>query len=460
MEGIKKFKVNTEGLSQKEKVLLEKLVSAAELINPIYLKQKNKKYPRNSFYPSDADKEEIEKAAKDDPDILDPYTMVERNKSGKLVAIPFHEKFKEELKPVVKLLKEAADISGDKSFSKYLETRANSLLNGDYKKSMITWLKTPACKISIMIGPIERYLDQMFFRKCAYQAWVGIMDEKRTKQAQMFKKMILTGQRKILPGAEKIDVRKLVIRIDQAVIYSGQKADSMPTGTNLPNNVKLMKKYGSKLTIFTTPLDLKFREDHFPIFKAIFKKDFQKPYSEEELYEASLYCILLHEIAHSLIRYKDAEKRLKDLFPVFDELYAYVLGIKACGTLLLKDALSQKELEAIIIMHIARNFTWWLDSFSNPAALAYAKGSAIAQNFYLKEGAIKEKDGIFFPDFAKLLICIAELCSQLDYYMALGNYKEAENFVKRYSSPEVFEKFSSRLKGHYSQLAQEKDGSF
>jgi len=458
MEGIKKFKVNTEGLSQKEKALLEKLVLAAELINPIYLKQKNKEYPGNNFYPLDADKEEIEKAAKDNPDILDPYTMVERDKSGKLVAVPFHEKFKEELKPVAKLLKEAADISGDRSFSKYLKIRADSLLNGNYKKSMIVWLKTPPYKISIMIGPIERYLDRMFFRKCAYQAWVGIMDEKRTKQAQMFKKMILTGQRKILPGAAKVNVRKLVIRIDQAAIYSGQKADSMPTGTNLPNDVNLMKKYGSKLTIFTTSLDLKFKEDHFPIFKAIFKKDFQESYSEEELYEASLRCILLHELSHSLIRYRDAEKRLKDLFPVFDELYAYVLGIKACGTLLLKDALSQKELEGILIMHIARNFTWWLDSFSNPAALAYAKGAAIAQNFYLKEGAIKEKDGISFPDFAKMLICISGLCSELDYYMALGNYKEAKDFVKKYSSPEVFEKFSSMLKKHYPQLSQEKDG--
>ncbi len=452
MEAVKKFDVNLEDLSPKEKELVKKLVEAAEKIAPLYLKQKNNNNLGANFYSQDASKEEIEKAAEKNPNILDPYTFVRRDESGKLKAVFFHQEFKKELEEVSDLLREAAEISEDKGFSKYLKARAKSLIDGDYKKSEVVWLKTKPYKISIMIGPIERYLDRLFFRKCAYQAWVGVMDEKRTKEAERFKKMILTGQRKILPGAAKVDIDKLSIRIDKAVVYSGQKADSMPTGTNLPNDVNLMKKYGSKITVFTTPLDLKFEGDHYPIYQKIFEKGFQEKYSKEELYEGSLRCILLHEISHSLIRYKDAEKRLKELFPVFDELFAYVLGIKASATLLLKGALAQKELESILVMHIARNFTWWIDSLKNPNVSAYAKGAAIAQNFYLREGGIKEENGISFPDFARLMICIQELCSELDYHMALGSYKEAEKFVEDYSSCQVFKKFSSRLKDNYPEL--------
>ena len=445
MESVKKFKINLNGLSKKEKLCFEKLISAAEMLAPLYLKQRNNKYPGANFYPHDVTKEEIEKAAKKTPAILDSYTFVERDKFGKLRAVPFHIKFNKELKPIAKFLNEAAKLSENKNFSLYIRNRAKSLLNGNYEKSEIIWLKTEPFKFGFVIGPIERYLDKLFFKKCAYQAWAGIIDAEKTRDMERLKKMVLVSRKKILPGSEKADVSKLSVQVDKTAIFSGLIADFMFTGTNLPNDVNLMEKYGSNLTIFETSLDEKFQNEHFPIFKSIFAKNFQKSYSESELYLGSLRCILLHEISHSLIRYRNAEERLKNLFPIFDELYAYILGIKSCGTLLLKSAMSQKELEAILIMHICRNFTWWLDSIKNPDVMHYTIGAAIAQNFYLKEGAIKKTKGISWPDFTKLYICIDELSRLLEYYLALGNYDDAKEFVEEYSSFDVFKKFSSKL---------------
>jgi len=445
MRGIKKFKIDTKELSQKEKVLFKKLISAAELIAPLYLKQKNNKHPGANFYPYDATKEEIERAARKNPAILSSYTFVERDKAGKLIAIPYHLKFKKELKPISEFLEEAADLSEDKNFSLYLRSRAKSLLDDNYEKSEIIWLKTKPFKFSFIIGPIERYLDRLFFKKCAYQSWVGFLDEKKTKEAEKIKNAILTGRRKILSGSEKAEISKLGIQVDRTAIFSGLIADFMFTGTNLPNDVKLMEKYGSKLTIFESSLESKFKGDHLPIFKAVFDKKFQKSYSEEDLYKGSLRCILLHEISHSLIRYRDAEERLKDLFPVFDELYAYILGIKNCGILFLKGVMNQKELEAILIMHICRNFTWWLDSIKNPDVKHYAIGAVIAQNFFLKEGAMREKGGISWPNFTKLFICINELSRLLEYYLAVGSYEEAKEFIGEYSSFNVFKRFSPQL---------------
>ncbi len=445
MQGIKRFKVDIKELSLKEKDILKKLILAAELIAPLYLKQKNNKYPGANFYPHDATIKELERASQKNPAILDPYTFVERDKSGKFIAIPYHIKFKRELKPIAKLLIEASQLSENKNFSKYLKSRAKSLLNGDYEKSEIIWLKTKTFKLGFVIGPIERYLDKLIFKKCAYQAWVGILDEKLTKEAETMKTLVLLGRRKILSGATKVDISKVGVRVDKTIIFSGLIADFMFTGTNLPNDVNLMKKYGSNLTIFKTSLEEKFKEEHYKIFKAVFEKDFQKSYSIENLYKGSLIVILLHEICHSLIRYQDAEKRLKNIFPVFDELYAYILGIQNCGTLILKGLMSEKELEAVLIMYICRCFTWWLDFRKNSNVYDYTIGSAISLNFLLENCALEKRNCLSLPSFAKLFICIDELTHILDYYLAIGSYDEVKEFIGKYKSFNVFKQFSSRL---------------
>src|SRR3989344_2053320 len=123
---IKKFEFNNSTLSKREKQVLEKLVAAAELTVPLYEAQKNSKYPGANFYPSDATREEIEKAAKKTPAILSPYTFVER-KGKQLVAIPYSKKFKKELSQISKLLKEAASLSDDNALKAYLAARAEDL---------------------------------------------------------------------------------------------------------------------------------------------------------------------------------------------------------------------------------------------------------------------------------------------------------------------------------------------
>jgi hypothetical protein len=443
--GIKKFNVDISGLSDKEKQLVDKLILAAEMIAPLYLKQKNNNFPGANFYPQDATAVEIEEAGKSNPAILDPYTFVEREQGGSLIAVPFYAKFKEELKPISNLILEAAGLSEDVEFSGYLKSRAQALADGSYEKSDTVWLQSKPFKIGFIIGPTERYLDKLFFKKCAYQAWVGILNEEETIKAQQLKDLILSSRNKILPGSEKVYVLKLDVRVEKTIIFSGLIADFMFTGTNLPNDVNLMEEHGSNLTIFETSLEEKFRQDQHPIFKSIFSQEIIRNYSEKELYLASLRCIILHEISHSLIRYRDAEERLEDLFPVFDELNAYILGIKGCGILFLKGAMTQKDVEGILIMHICRNFTWWMDSLKNPDVKHYATGAAIAQNFFLEDGAIMENHGLDLPDFANLIAGVEKLSSLLGYYLALGNYEDAVNFVAEYKSEEVFKKQAAKL---------------
>lgn len=447
MKSFKKFKINTKKLSPKEKVILKKLISAVKLITPFYLKQKNEKYPGANFYPKDATKEEIQKAAKKNSLILNPYTFVERDKKGKLIAIPYHIKFKNKLKPIVNLIKEAAKLSNDKNFTKYLQSRAKSLLNGDYEKSDILLLKKGPFKISFIIGPIEWYLDKLFAKKYAYQAWVGILDEEKTEEAKELLTIVLSGRRKVLPGSKKINVSKINPRVDKTVAFSGLISEFLISSMNLPRDNKIVKKYGSELTIFEPVLKLRFKKDYFPICQKILNKKLQKQYLPDFLYKGALRYTLFNEISYSLICYKDAEKRLGNFFYIINEFFANILGIKIWAILFLKGIISQKELEAILIFYLCRNLSLGKLAIKRPdIAFHYQTRAAISINFLLKEGAIKMKEygkkrGIYSFNFTKVFICIDELSRLLEYYLALGSYEEVQEFINEYGSFYTFKKF-------------------
>lgn len=444
---IVKFPSKGIKLSPSERKVVKKLIQAAQSIAPIYLKQENNHNNGANFYPRDATRTQILEAAKKNPEILSPFTIIQRDKKGKLIAIPYHIKFKTQLKKTAKLIREAAKLTDNKDFAKRLEVQASALLDGNYEASDIYWLSMKPYKISFVIGPEERYLDKLFFTKCAYQAWVGVMDEKLTEDAVRFKDYIVGSRRRVLAPSEKVDfLDKIQIRVGNTLIFSGLISRFMFTSTNLPNDVNLMEENGSTISIFKPAFEAKFDRERHPIFHAVFEEKFQKDYPVEILKQGSLRNAYLHEISHQLLRYRDAEKRLKEYFPIFDEITASVFGVKSCGTLLLKNAITEKELEAIMVMFIALAFSWWLSYLKEPSVIHYAQGFAIAINFFLESGAIRESGGFSWPNFTKLFVSFNELSDTLERILAVGTYEDAKKFTERYASLAIFERFESNLK--------------
>ncbi len=446
MRAIKTFEVNIDHLSEKEKQIISKLSKVCEIIGSIFEQQISSNCEGASFYPCDATKKEIEETAKKDPAILDPYTMVERNGKGNLKAIPYHVKFRKELKEASSLLNEAAKISEDKEFSQYLKDLAQALGRNNYGEVEILWITKGPFKIAFMAGPVEKYFDRLFFKKCSYQAWIGILDKQRMKEAEEFKTIILNSKRKVLANIVAAASPDLKTEINKTICVGGQKAYSLPSGTNLPEDGEIMKKYGSKFAIFISPLKSNFDEKEYPIFKKVFVPEVQNYFSESDLQLGLLRCILLHETSHTLIKYQDSKQRLKELFPVFDELLAYILGIRCCNLLLLKGVLNQKEVESIIVTFLIRNFRYWLDAQTNPGRINYGIGGAIAYNFFLEEGSLIEQENGLRPDFTKLFMSIDHLSRLVEYYLGLGTYEEAKRFIDKYGSFENLERFQQRLR--------------
>lgn len=445
---IKRFSSSHVQLSGNEQKVIKILEDAAEILAIIYAKQKNSRYPGANFYPHDATKEEIESAAKKTPAILDPYTIVERNKSGKLVAVPYRVKFKKELTKISQLLREAASLSRDAKFNSYLKARAEDLLSDRFDKSNILWLKTESSKIGCVIGPFDRYLDKFFFKKRAYMAWVGTLDRKQTKEMDRVRALILASERKFLPGAKRALVPKVKIRIEDTTMFSGLVADFLFIGNNLPSSADLylIKKHGTLFSIFKPTVESRFSMWVYPIFQSLFSKDFQKEYSRKELLKAFLFSSILHESCHSLMRYEDAATRLEEFFPCFDEIYTDLLGIKGTGSLLLKDALKERDLETLLIIEVCHALYFGGALQKRPHLKPYATGSALFLDFLLKGKALQKKKGKFQLDFHRAFIATDQLSHILEYYLALGNRDEAKEFLKKFDQKKVFAKFTPSLK--------------
>lgn len=425
-------------LSNNEKQVLEILSEVAKLIIPIYKQQENSEFPGANFYPHDATKEEIRKAANKDPQILSPYTVVERE-GGELVAIPYHIKYADLLKPIATKLKEAAKKTTDKEFGETLMVQARTLLDGSYEKATAAWLKTRLYVLDISIGPNDYFDDQLFHIKNSYQAWVGVLDKERTKKFNNYKSTIQNARRKALILGERVDIHDNVkVKVIDTVLFSGLMARTKFQGVNYPINIDFVEKYGSEITLFNQPNDRLVQERVIPVFNTIFSKEFKEEYSIEDLRRGNLRYTAMHEFAHSYLYYRNASENLQDLFRAIYELAATLLGFRMAGALLLKDRISNKQFESMIVAYLCGSLFLVNKGFTGKFLPEYTLGATIFINFLWESGALKNAGGMAIPNFMKIFVALQDLFHILELLLSTGTREKAEVFIKQYGRTRDF----------------------
>ena len=446
MDNLKRKFSIPKGISENDRKVVLKLEKTVELIAKIYSQQVNSRYPGANFYPHNITVAEIEKVAKGNPLILSPYTIVEYQ-GDKLIAIPFHIRFKNELRKISQIILEAANISENLIFKKYLKICANSLVEGTYDKMHDVWMKTHY-SINFIIGPIEYYDDRLFSKKRSYQVNIGIVNKVRTKKASEMKNILYINAKENIEISHHsvIDPDRVQIIVEDTIATGGFLSTTLFSGEYFPNDFDLLHRSGVKIVFYYAPLVLKFEKLHYPIFKAIFSKEFQRSYSKEDLLQATFLYIVLYELARQLHHYDGADERLLDLYPTFDEGNASVSAIQHCKHLITKGVIDQKMLEALMIVHICWMFSDWVVSQENPSMRGYVEGSTIVLNFYFKSGALNEAGGISWPNFPKMFFEIEMLSNILIKVLAVGKHQQAVEFVKKYGSMDYFKRFSAGLK--------------
>lgn len=418
-------------------------LNAVELLDKVFSLQENETYKGANFYPHNLSSADIEGAARTNSKILSPFTVVAFDDKNELVAIEFHEKYKQYLLPIVENIRCASSLIQNDSFKSYLEKSATALLDGSYQQADIAWLAVKNSNIDFSLGPYERYLDKLFFVKRAYQGQVGIVDKKRTEEACIIRDILYTTigehQHRIIPPSI-VD-----LRVIHSLSFSGFLERAFFTQQHLPSDADTTARYGSRIVIYKSSIDYKFDVLIYPIFQAIFASNFKSSYTKEVLQTGNYYFVLLRGLAQQLHRYKYSRDRLRELFPIYDEANSAVSGVQHAKHLVLKGFINQNELEAIMIAHVCWVFSEWVIAKKTKSREDYLKGDTLTLNFYQLQGAIQEKEGISWPNFAKMFFEIENLAVIFSKMLESGSYLEAHNFLAKYLRLDFFEAYASRI---------------
>lgn len=446
MKVLLRFPGREPRLSASEKQVVQKLSKAANIISSLYLAQKNPRHAGANFYPQDATREEIETAAKKNPAILSPYTFVER-KGKQLVTIPYSKKFYKELVQIAKLLKEAAALSKDKIFKAYLAARAQDLLRDNFDYSNILWLNTDQTNIGFVLGPFDRFLDKLFYRKRAYTAWVGVLNKERMKEVSLMRGLVLTSMPTFLPGSKKSTVPNIRVRAEDTILLAGLDADYLFMSNNFPSSadIALITQYGTMSTVFLPMAERRITRWMYPIFQRCFDKKTQKDFSASQLQEGLVRISIIDEIRRSLVRYEDAATRLEEYFAYIDEAYGDMLAIKSAGYLYLKGILTEKDLEVVMLAEVCQAL-YALASFEKRKPREhFLYGYAAFLRSLLEGGALEKTKHGMYLNLQKALLSNDHLVRIFEYYIALGTREETKKFFDRVDMDDIFANFRPSL---------------
>lgn len=386
--------------------------------------------PGGPFYPIDMSKEEFEAA--DLPDKTSNYTLLRRDAAGKLITVPYHVEYKPELERTAALLREAAELSGDKRFAQYLGMRADALLNDDFRPSDMAWMDMKTNPVDIVIGPIETYEDQLFGYKAAYEGLVLVKDVEWSRKLARYAGFLPELQRG-LPVEAKYKAEKPGSKADlnayEAVYYAGDANVGAKTiAINLPNDEEVQLAKGTRRLQLENVMKAKFDTILLPIAKQMIAEDQLRHVTFDAFFEDTMF----HEVAHGLGIKKTldgkgtVDEALKEYSSSFEEGKADILG------LYMIDALSTKgEMDKAKIMDSYVTFlAGILRSVRFGAADAHGKANMLRFNYFADAGAFsRDASGRYRVDFEKMRAAMNSLSAKLLTVQGDGDYAEARRMT-------------------------------
>lgn len=353
-----------------------------------------------TFYPQGLTKEELEKS-----DIADKYGLysVVRYEQGKLVSIPYHVYYAAELQKASNLLKEAANLTDDAGFKKYLNLRAEALVTDNYKASDYAWLDMKTNGLDIIIGPIENYEDKLLNARASFESYVLVKDKEWSKRLAKYVTMLPALQKGLpVPDAYKKEVPGTDSELNayDVVYYAGDcNSGSKTIAVNLPNDEEIQQKKGTRRSQLKNAMKAKFDKILMPIANELIDKE-QQQYIKFDAFFAN---VMFHEVAHGLgikntINGKGTVRSaLQEQYSWLEEGKADVLGLYMVTGLLKKGEL-QGDLKDFYTTYMAGI----LRSVRFGASSAHGKANMQCFNYFKEQGAFERTaQGTYRVNFEK-----------------------------------------------------------
>jgi Peptidase family M49 len=376
------------------------------------------------FYPTDMTKEEFDAFA--DPAKTGLYSLVRRDKAGKLNLVPYSQAYAAQLKPIAAELRSAAAITTDKQLRKYLELRATALETDDYQPSDFAWMQMKRNTVDVVIGPIETYEDQLFGYRAAFEAYVLVKDMEWSDRLARFTKFLPEMQRSLpVPAAYKKEPAGSASDLnayDVVYVAGDSNAGSKTIAINLPNDEEVGLKAGTRRLQLKNAIQAKFKATLLPIANELIDKGQLQNVNPDAFFAN----VMFHEVAHGLgikntIDGKGTVRTaLKESYGAIEECKADILGLYLVTKLLEKNELKDTTLldhYVTFVAGIIRSVRWG-------AANAHSVANMIEFNYFEDHGAfIRDAgSGTYRIDAAKMSQAVTSLAERLIRLQGDGDY--------------------------------------
>lgn len=384
------------------------------------------------FYPEDMTKEEFE--ALQDPQKTDWYTLIRRDKEGRLNVIPYHKAYPRETQQAAELLRQAARLAEDAGFKKYLELRAEALLTDDYLPSDLAWMDMKDNTLDIVIGPIETYEDALFGYKAAHSGQVLVKDKDWSRKLSLYAQYLPRLQENLPVEAaykqEKANANP-DMNVYEVIYYAGDcNAGSKNIAINLPNDPRVHAAKGSRKLQLKNSMQAKFDKILIPISKLVIDPEQQKHVKFDAFFENTMF----HEVAHGLgVNYTIGDKKevraaLKDNYTSIEEGKADILGLYCITKLTEWGIIKDKDLMDNYVTFIAGIFR----STRFGAASAHGKANMMQFAHFMESGAIskEESTGYYTVDFEQMKKDIADIAGEYITIEGNGDYRKAGQLIR------------------------------
>ena len=480
---------DTSKLTAKDRQALDKIIAAAKLLDPLFLRQVwsgnealekklqadksaagqqrlhyfyindgpwsrldekepfiegvPKKLEGANYYPEDMTKEEFETWVKglseaDQHKATGFFYLIRRGPDKKLMLVPYSQAYKEYLVPAASLLREAAALTTNASLKNFLNKRADAFGSDDYYESDVAWMDLDS-PIDVTIGPYETYEDELFSYKAAFEAYVTLRDDAETAKLAKFSGYLQELENN-LPIEPRYRNPKLgaasPIRVVNEVFGSGEGNSGVQTAAfNLPNDERVVKEKGSKRVMLKNVQDAKFNKTLIPISRVVLDPSEQSALAFDSFFTH----ILCHELMHGLGPHNitvggqetTVRKQLKELYSAIEEAKADMTGLWALQYMIDHNIIDKAMERTLYTTYLASMFR----SVRFGITEAHGRGVAMQFNYLTDDGAIKfnEAKGTFSIDHAKIKEGVTRLTRELLTLEAEGSYDKAKALLDKYA---------------------------
>jgi hypothetical protein len=398
--------------------------------------------PGHALYPPDLTREQLDAYVAAHPDrkkeIYDGYTVV-RREGQELVGIPYHVAFASYLEHAAKKLREAAELSDDPAFAKFLRLRADALLSDDYFQSDLAWLDLVNPKFDIIFAPYEVYLDGMLGVKTSHGGAVLVRNEAESRKLELYQKYVPEIQEALpLPKEDLPSKRGLATPME--VMDAPFRAGDLNHGyqavaDNLPNDPRIHEQKGSKKIFFKNFMDARVNYIILPVARRVMRPE-QAAKASAEGYMAGT---ILHEICHGLGpafarvggKQVDIREAIGPAYSGLEEAKADVVGMFGEKWLMDHGALPKEHMEEFYASYLAGIFR----TVRFGTGEAHGRAEMMEFNYLSEHKAIaRDAAGKYSVDLSKMPDAIASLAKELLEIEATGDRARAESWFKKYDT--------------------------